>query len=280
MEYKIAQHRLKKGKSSVEFIETRYKDGSFGATPKILVMHFTYGASGRSSANWFRDPNNPGSSAHVVVDRDGTVIQCADFTSVCWHAGRSRLREISGLNHYSLGIEMANWGYLRWTGSNWTSHTGADVSEVVVANHRNGNPENTLSPCGWEAYADVQFKNAVAIARALVDTYHINEIVGHDDISKGRKWDPGPAFDMARFRALVFGERGDNSDNRMRVTPEDGLNLRGGPGTHFNTIEKLNKGQEVQPLQREGLWLSVSVIGDNGQPRATGWMHSEYLEEV
>lgn len=243
-------------------------------------MHFTYGASARSSANWFRDRSNPGSSAHLAIDRDGSVIQCADFQTVCWHAGRSRLRDIVGLNNYALSIELANWGYLRQAGAGWKSHTGVTIANPVIATHKNGNPEGTPSPCGWEPYSAAQFSNAIDVAQALVSEYGLTEIVGHDDISKGRKWDPGPAFDMLRFRARVFGDRGETGDNRLRVASPNGLNLRTGPGTQFSATELMPDGTVLDVLQQDGQWLNVSVIGQNGAPRATGWVHSHYVASV
>ena len=282
MTISVRQHRLWKDGSRVEFIRSPYVGGPFAAgRPRILVMHFTYGAGGRSSANWFADPNRPnGSSAQIVIDRDGSLIQCVEFGTVAWHAGKSRLRDIDGLNAHSIGIELANWGYLQRTGSGWASYTGVKIPDPVIATHRNGNPDGVPSPCGWEPYPQAQLDAAVDVARVLVREYGIKEIVGHDDISKGRKWDPGPAFDMARFRAQVFGEDGEDGDTRMRVMPADGLNLRTGPGVHFAAIEKLPAGTIVDPIGADGNWVEVSVLTAAAAPRATGWVHGEYLADA
>lgn len=281
MAFSIRRNKLLDGGRAVESVPSTFTGGAFAATPKIIVMHFTYGASARSSANWFRDPNNkPGSSAHVVVDRDGSVIQCVDFNMIAWHAGKSRLRDIVGLNQHSIGIELANWGYLQSTGSGWKSYTGVPIADPVLAVHVNGNPSGSKQPIGWEPYPPAQIATAEAIAQALVSTYGITEIVGHDDIAPGRKWDPGPAFDKRRFRDRVFGGRSDNGDTHMRVSAAEGLNLRRGPGTAYDVTQNLAVHTMVEPLRHDGAWVEVSVINAAGVPTATGWVHSHYLEDV
>jgi N-acetylmuramoyl-L-alanine amidase len=280
MAFTIKQNKLLIDDEAVKFVKSTFTGGAFASTPKILVMHFTYGASARSSAEWFRNPSNPGSSAHIVVDRDGKVLQCVDFKTVAWHAGKSRLGNLVGLNKFSIGIEMANWGYLKRSRNKWTSYTGAKIADPVLATHKNGNPEGSNAHIGWEPYSEEQFLSAVDIARALVKTYGIQQIVGHDDIAPGRKWDPGPAFDMIRFKARVFGDRDNNGDSLWLVAVQSGLNLRSGPGTQFESLETLPKGTKLDMIEKNGNWASVSVMNNDGEPRATGWVHNRYLAEA
>lgn len=278
MAYTISSGRLRSNGSNAEYIKSPYTGGAFGSGhPKILVMHFTYGGTARSSAEWFRDRNNPGSSAHVVLDRDGSVIQCVTFDTIAWHAGRSSWRGLEGLNQFSIGIELSNWGYLKKSASGWSSYTGVKIADPVMAKHKNGNPDGTTTEIGWEPYPQSQFETAVGVAKALKQHFGLTEIVGHDDISPTRKWDPGPAFDMARFRSLVFEERGSNESNEYAVAVAEGLNLRRGPGTHFDTIKLLPNGTKVLGLDQSGRWLMVSVLKANGVPTDTGWVHSAYL---
>jgi N-acetylmuramoyl-L-alanine amidase len=277
MTFSIKAHKLQLDGKAAEYVQSPYVGGTLPQPTTILVIHFTYGASAKSSANWFKDPGNKGSSAHVVVDRNGTVIQCVPFNIVAWHAGDSRLRDIVGLNKYSIGIELANWGYLQPSGDGWASYSGTKISKPFIGAHKNGNPDKGHTPIGWEPYPADQITSTVELAHALVNTYGIQEIVGHDDISPGRKWDPGPAFDMTRFRNQVFGDRGSNGDIRRTVLVAEGLNLRTGPGTQFETKQLLPVDTVVEPISEDGLWLSVSVIGANGEPVATGWVHSRYV---
>jgi N-acetylmuramoyl-L-alanine amidase len=272
--------RLRRGGKLVEQIPSPHTSGAFPKPPRILVVHFTYGASARSSAEWFRHTNNKDrSSAHVVIDRDGATFQCVDFGTVAHHAGKSSWRGIQGLNRHSIGLELANWGNLVEHGGRWTSHTGVPIAEPVFARHKNGHPANwPQGPIGWEPYPEAQFEVAVDIARALLATCGIDEIIGHDDVSVGRKWDPGPAFDMRRFRALVFGDRSVDQGNTRKVMPDSGLNLRRGPGTGHEVIALLPKGTVLEPIEVEGNWLLVNVLDAQGRPDRTGWVHDRFLD--
>ena len=277
--FSISNGTLSRNQSAVEQILSPYVGGKFAKTPKIIVMHFTAGGSARSSAEWFRSKQNVGSSAHVVIERDGSVIQCVPFTKVAWHAGRSRWGNLIGLNQHSIGIELANWGNLKSAGDGWASSTGRRIDQPHLAIHRNGNPGGQRGPIGWEPYPKEQFDAGAAISRALVEAYGIKEIVGHDDISRNRKWDPGPAFDMEKYRTACFGGRGDDGDNLVRVTASDGLNLRSGPGGHFPSLQLLAAGTTLEPLGAEGRWIEVNVRGANGVATATGWVHSAFVAD-
>lgn len=280
MSYKISADKLWRDGQPVDQVPSSFVGNKFARTPKVAVIHFTFGGTARSSAQWFRDPRNKGSSAHVVIERDGDVIQCVPLDKVAWHAGKSRWRELVGLNSHSFGIELANWGYLKKSGDSWSCHAGIRIPSPFMAVHRNGNPDSSRQPLGWESYPQAQFDAAVDVVRALVESFGITEILGHDDISPTRKWDPGPAFDMMRFRAAVFGGRSDDGDTTMRVAAANGVNLRPTASTEQPTIELLPQGTMLEPLASDGAWLEVSVLDASGAPRATGWVHSKYVEDA
>jgi N-acetylmuramoyl-L-alanine amidase len=67
-----------------------------------------------------------------------------------------------------------------------------------MARHKNGGP-NTL----WEKYPAAQLQSCFALAKALFDRYHLDDVRGHDDIAPARKNDPGPAFPMQELRASL-----------------------------------------------------------------------------
>lgn len=106
-------------------------------------------------------------SSHFLVRRDGELIQFVPCARRAWHAGQSEWRGRSRCNDFSIGIELE----------------GAD--DVP--------------------FEDVQYARLARLAHALGRAYPIADCVGHSDIATpaGRKTDPGPHFDWARFRKLL-----------------------------------------------------------------------------
>ncbi|MEY4762182.1 MAG: hypothetical protein RLZZ200_2038 [Pseudomonadota bacterium] len=104
-------------------------------------------------------------SAHVLVRRDGELVQFVPFGERAWHAGVSQFEGRTGCNDFSVGIELE----------------GAD--DVP--------------------YTDAQYRQLASVLRALFAAYPglaPARVTRHSDIAPGRKTDPGPAFDMERIR--------------------------------------------------------------------------------
>ena len=80
--------------------------------PDTIVIHFTAGSSLTSSVNVLTDPDS-GVSAHFAVGRNGNIVQMLPTNKVAWHAGESHFEGRSGLNKYSIGIELDNAGQLK-----------------------------------------------------------------------------------------------------------------------------------------------------------------------
>jgi len=99
--------------AGVSFVETPNQGGDLA--PRHLVFHYTAGKSATSSINWLTNPESK-ASAHLVLARDGTITQLAPFNIKTWHAGLSYWDGLSGLNGYSIGIEMDNAGPLKKVG--------------------------------------------------------------------------------------------------------------------------------------------------------------------
>lgn len=108
-------------------------------------------------------------SAHLLIRRDGELIQFVSFDRRAWHAGESVFRGRAGCNDFGIGIELEGGDYI--------------------------------------AYTDAQYTQLARAARRLMRQYPAmtaDRIVGHSDIAPGRKTDPGPAFDWHGFRERVI----------------------------------------------------------------------------
>lgn len=103
-------------------------------------------------------------SAHLLIRRDGELVQFVPFTRRAWHAGASTFRGRSRCNDFSIGIELE----------------GEDEAP----------------------YDDRQYDVLIDVVRALINAYPCitsRELAAHSDIAVGRKTDPGPAFDWLRL---------------------------------------------------------------------------------
>ncbi len=245
-------------------------------TPRFLVMHYTAGPGLDSSVHWLCRPEAR-ASAHLVIGRDGTVVQLAPFNRVTWHAGASRWNGIQGLNRHSIGIELDNAGRLTRQGDGkWTSWFGRTYpdDEVMVATHRHETEE-----AGWHTFPAEQLGVALEVAAVLVHRYELEEVLGHDDISPGRKVDPGPAFPLGSFRARLLGREEAELPSLETSTH---LNIRTGPGTEFERLEgsPLAPGTAVEVVEEAQDWRLVDVLDTPEELRdLQGWVHGRFLRK-
>ena len=89
----------------------RYGDSSVVLVPKVVVLHYTAGGSWESAWSLFDSntpnasgiPNDlPGTSAHFIIDKDGTIYQLLPLDL--------RGRHTIGLNNVAIGIEFVEEG--------------------------------------------------------------------------------------------------------------------------------------------------------------------------
>jgi len=107
-------------------------------------------------------------SAHVLIKRDGRVIQFVPFNKRAWHAGESCYQGNECCNDFSIGIELE------------------------------GTDTDTFESCQYETL--VELVKALCIHYPALTT---TRIAGHSDIAPGRKTDPGSGFDWNKLSALL-----------------------------------------------------------------------------
>ena len=113
-------------------------------------------------------------SSHLLVRRDGEVVQYVPLNKRAWHAGESCFAGRTACNDFSIGIELE----------------GTD--EIP--------------------YTESQYEQLAMLAATLLLTYptlSVDRFVGHSDITPGRKTDPGESFDWQKFRTMLSRIAGD-----------------------------------------------------------------------
>jgi len=103
-------------------------------------------------------------TAHLLMRRDGKIVQFCPFDRRAWHAGESAFDGRDACNDFSIGIELEGIGHI--------------------------------------PYEPVQYTRLISVTCLLMRQFPAispERIVGHSDIAPGRKTDPGPAFDWERL---------------------------------------------------------------------------------
>ncbi|HET9844053.1 MAG TPA: 1,6-anhydro-N-acetylmuramyl-L-alanine amidase AmpD [Gammaproteobacteria bacterium] len=104
-------------------------------------------------------------SAHLLIQRNGEIIQFVPFHKRAWHAGVSEFLGRTQCNDFSIGIELE----------------GTDSSPFEIA----------------------QYESLIACTLAICKSYNKitkDRIVGHSEVAPGRKTDPGPFFNWDFFK--------------------------------------------------------------------------------
>ncbi|MDH5538197.1 MAG: N-acetylmuramoyl-L-alanine amidase [Rhizobacter sp.] len=264
---KIQNHRLVGPK--VSFSQTPNIGSAL--QPRFVVLHYTAGSSLESSVRSLctRKPQG-NASAHVVLGRDGRIVQLASFNVVTWHAGISHWNGLTGLNQHAIGIEMDNAGRLHREGDKFVAWFGRAYpnSDVQLAEHRHG---GGVQP--WHTYPQAQIERALELSELLVAHYGLEDVLGHEDISRGRKTDPGPAFPLQAVRSRAMG-RGLDEPKRLIVTASS-LNIRSGPGAGFDKVAlPLPRGTELLVLEAQDRWSHVAVVGPTD---LEGWVSNDFV---
>ena len=118
---------------------------------------------------FFEEIHHQKVSSHLLIRRDGSLIQFVPLEMRAWHAGISHYRGRDQCNDFSIGIELE----------------GTDT----------------------ETYTPLQYDILVNTTRQIMAHFPaitLDRIVGHVDISPGRKTDPGPAFDWELYRRMLL----------------------------------------------------------------------------
>ena len=112
--------------------------------------------------DYFRSIRGLQVSTHFFIARDGQLWQFVSCNDRAWHAGESVYLEKANCNDYSVGIEL-------------------EGLEGLV-------------------FENPQYETLSSLSAALLQTYPITQVAGHEHIAPGRKNDPGAGFDWPTLR--------------------------------------------------------------------------------
>ncbi|PLW75558.1 N-acetylmuramoyl-L-alanine amidase [Cohaesibacter celericrescens] len=134
-----------------------FGDRKEGRKVDMLVLHYTGMEDDEQALNWLCNAESEVSS-HYYVHRDGSILQLVDEGARAWHAGKAVWKGDADINSCSIGIEIAN--------------------------------------AGNEDFPKVQLDAVIALAKDIIERHEIApyRVLGHSDVSPGRKIDPGSLF--------------------------------------------------------------------------------------
>lgn len=133
-----------------------------GATPELIVLHYTAMENCDAACRTLCNPDNE-VSAHYLIGKDGHVVQMVEENKRAWHAGAGTWQGRGDVNSRSIGIEMSNTGFVPFSAPLF------DSLEILL--------------------------------RGIMTRWNIpaSKVIAHSDFAPGRKIDPGRRFDWQRL---------------------------------------------------------------------------------
>ncbi|WP_166922116.1 N-acetylmuramoyl-L-alanine amidase [Flavobacterium poyangense] len=136
--------------------------------PNFIIIHHTAQDSIQRTIQTFTNTKTQ-VSAHYVVSKSGKVVQMLNDYLRAWHAGISSWGKNTDINSCSIGIELDNNGF--------------------------------------KPFTEAQINSLIALLTRLKKDYNIptQNIIGHADITPGRKHDPSAFFPWKTLAEKGFG---------------------------------------------------------------------------
>jgi hypothetical protein len=179
--------------------------------PKGAVVHFTAGRrNGLKPAMKYQTEQG---YLYFVIDKDGNIGQNFPLDSWGYHAGKSSYPGLNGtVSDELVGIEIECAGLLTKEGSTYKTwyQTAVAEEEVRYIKTKTDNQQAGY----YEKYTQEQEE---ALTRLLLwlhknnpDVFSLDFVVGHDEVSPGRKNDPGGSLSMSmpKYREFLKQQAG------------------------------------------------------------------------
>ena len=190
---------------------------------KFIIIHYTGMKKESAAIKRLQDPKSKVSS-HYLIKRNGEIINLVPDLFEAWHAGVSSWKHFKSLNKNSIGIEITNPGHQH----------------------------------GYIRFSKKQIFSLQKLLNILVKRYKIKKkyILGHSDISPGRKKDPGEKFpwEMLAKNKLSFWHNLDQKkikkfrEKNLITTIEENLFLKNLHKIGYNDVKKFNPKKNIKYL--------------------------------
>ena len=140
---------------------------------KFIIIHYTGMKKESEAIQRLQEPKSKVSS-HYLIRKNGDMVRLVPDLYEAWHAGVSSWKHFKSINKNSIGIEITNPGH----------------------------------QYGYRNFSSKQIFSLKKLLNFLIKKYRIkkNCILGHSDISPGRKQDPGEKFPWEMLAKNKLGQ--------------------------------------------------------------------------
>jgi N-acetyl-anhydromuramyl-L-alanine amidase AmpD len=158
--------------------------------PEGAVVHFT---AGNDNVKQYQEFMKTMGYAAILIDRKGQVWQDFSLSNWGYHAGQSEWGNIrTTVNNHFVGIELISAGPLTLVDGKWQSWFKTEIrdSEVIhTIGHENivAGTYHSFTPEQMCSLEDL----LIWLYRQGGGIFSLDNVVGHDEVSPGRKIDPG-----------------------------------------------------------------------------------------
>ena len=184
---------------------------------KFIVIHYT-GMKTLKLAYQKLSDKSSNVSAHYLISRKGIIFNLLCPKYKAWHAGKSKWKNYTNINDYSIGIELENKGH-DFGYSNFSSRQYSSLKKLIFFLRKNF---------------------------FILD----EDIVFHSDIAPNRKKDPGEKFLINRIGIKRF----QNIKIKNNYSIDELLNLYG----FHNSYIKKYKIHCIKAVKRSLNYLEIN----------------------
>lgn len=176
----------------VQVATGNWHERTFGQQPVAIAYHITDDMYFAGTKSWFQNPASQ-ASAHVVIDRDGTIYQFVSSAKAAWTNGDFK-RPRTDIAWLTAAIAQC-----------WPNGP-RNLNDFTLNIEHVGTPGNPPT--------EAQYRSSIALSKYWRDRYDITpnraHLLRHGDInSVDRSYCPGPNFDLARVIRELGGDPAD-----------------------------------------------------------------------